>query len=232
MKSSKMMSVDTSTIVIVFVVLCFLIVVVKAAYDYNRFTSAHENFIANYKTKLSEFATLGKSGLAIAAAGAIPALAGVRVASADNNNKKLLTLSNQPQPNRLQQTQRKRISWVGGQPSSSEKKGGNNCLFDATIEACGLFDPVTGKPSNSQELRERCDVVLKEQDLPLIPHGEPAGEQYLQALSFILKRKIKIYKGDRENFVAEIRHSDVDENAESFSIVHTGSQLNGHWVAY
>jgi hypothetical protein len=213
--------IDPSTAAIVFVVLCFLIVVLKASYDYVRFTNAHEKFISNYKTKLSELSKIGKAGLAIAAAGVAPAVLAGRVDDVSSVEAVAPILP-----------KRKRLAWVGGQPSSSEKRGRNNCLFDATIEACGLFDPITGKPSNSQELRERCDVVLKEQGLPLIPHGEPAGEQYLQALSFVLKRKIKIYKGGRENFVAEIKHSDVDENVEPFSIVHTGSQLNGHWVAY
>ena len=234
---SKKMSSSSTAVVIVFVVLCFFIVVLKAAYDYSRFTNTYEKIMQDYnvgsiRAKLLDIAKAGSTVAAVAVASTVGGGGGGESASSSSPQNSALTAH---QNVTVADKKRKSIAWVGGgggeNDKEEEKKGANNCLFDATVKACNLVDPKTGKPCNSQILREKCDEILKEEGLPLIPHGEPAGEQYLQALSRILNKRIKVYKGNRTNFVAEIGHSDVPEDADHFSIVHLGSQLAGHWVA-
>lgn len=132
--------------------------------------------------------------------------------------------------------------------------GMNNCLFDSVILSAKNVKGVDGTTNNkillptedSQELRQICNQLLEKEGFPLIPDGEPAGEQYIQALSKILNCKIKIYKNHPENFIADVKHSDVvvgcrsesegDETSETaavntISIVHIGPEECGHWVS-
>ncbi len=118
------------------------------------------------------------------------------------------------------------------------RRGMNNCLFDSVIASVKARRQEEEKNFNlptedSQELRDLCNKLLEKEGFPLIPDGEPAGEQYIQALSKILDCKIKIYKNHPENFVADVKHSDVseDESCKDISIVHVGPEEHGHWVS-
>lgn len=112
------------------------------------------------------------------------------------------------------------------------RRGMNNCLFDSVIEAFKKEGKKELLPTeDSQKLREICDEILEKEGFPLIPHGEPAGEQYIQALSKLLNHTIKIHKDHPDNFVADVKHSDVSDVCPSISIVHLGSEDCGHWVS-
>lgn len=100
-------------------------------------------------------------------------------------------------------------------------RGQNNCLFDACRYAYDC--PYT----DSQTLRDDCNLLLKEENLPIIPDGQPAGEGYLYVLSKILNRKINVIAKDK-TFL--IQHSSIDDNTETINIKHVGSAMNGHWT--
>lgn len=108
------------------------------------------------------------------------------------------------------------------------RRGGNNCLFDAMICSLSARD-ASGKILCSQGLREHCDEILKSENMPIIPTGEPAGEQYLQALSKVFKCGISVMRGG--SHIATIRHSDVPETSPETTIRHMGAALCGHWTA-
>lgn len=105
--------------------------------------------------------------------------------------------------------------------------GGNNCLFDAVLEASSLKNRSSGR---SQRLRELCDAILTKEGLPLIPNGMPAGEQYIQACSLAIGRPIRVCSsGSGSVFI--VAHSRVAEGEASIAITHVGEQMAGHWVA-
>jgi hypothetical protein len=111
-----------------------------------------------------------------------------------------------------------------------KRRGGmNNCLFDSVIHTFSRNN-LPLPTQESQALREMCDDILKAEGMPLIPHGEPAGEQYIQALSKILNVSIKIFKDHPNNYMTSVKHSDVADDAVCVSIVHLGTREHGHWV--
>jgi hypothetical protein len=107
------------------------------------------------------------------------------------------------------------------------RDGGNNCLFEASLNAL----KIDWRRVSPQMLRNACDIVLKEEGLPIIPRGHMAGEQYIQALSKIFSRRINVYKRAFGPGAIPIKHEDVPDDAPSFSIKHLGHQEAGHWVA-
>jgi hypothetical protein len=101
----------------------------------------------------------------------------------------------------------------------------NNCLFDAVLHSSGLAQ----QGANSQGLRNECDKVLLSEGMPLIPRGTPAGEQYLQAISCVLNRGIRVYRDDWSGPI-DIKHELVSPSAEVIHIKHIGNSLHGHWL--
>jgi hypothetical protein len=119
-------------------------------------------------------------------------------------------------------------------PSGDCIGGGNNCLFDAVIASTSLRCPLSGRVANSQRLRDLCDCILEREGLPTIQKGEPAGEQYLQALSYATRRPLSVYIY-KKGKIADVAHETVatttaDDPVDPIPIIHMGSQLNGHWV--
>lgn len=106
--------------------------------------------------------------------------------------------------------------------------GYNNCLFDAVISASEMKNPSTGSLVDSQRLREVCDSYLIQEGFPTIPINQPAGEQYLQALSRVLDRPVSVFSGD--SHIADVRHSLASENNDPVKISHSGTDMNGHWT--
>lgn len=98
----------------------------------------------------------------------------------------------------------------------------NNCLFDAVIKSADL------KGKSALDLRIEAEGVLTSEGFPLIPRGEPAGEQYIGALSKITERPIFVKK---DNARFEVRHESVPEAAGNAPIVieHLGNAMGGHW---
>lgn len=111
---------------------------------------------------------------------------------------------------------------------SQTTHGGNNCLFDAVISSLNARDQ-SGRRPNSQGLRESCDELLRSENMPLIPAGHPAGEQYLQALSKIFNCGLVVMRNGQH--VATVRHSDVSETSPETVIRHMGAALYGHWTS-
>lgn len=105
-------------------------------------------------------------------------------------------------------------------------EGANNCLFEATLDALSIDK----RRITPQMLRNVCDLVLSKEGFPLIPKGETAGEQYLQALSKIFERKIIVDKNGYKSSVV-IRHWEVPEDCEQFKLRHLGHSVFGHWVS-
>ena len=105
----------------------------------------------------------------------------------------------------------------------------NNCLFDASIDYINSKSLGIYKYS-SQYLRNECNKILKEEGLPIIPNGKPAGEQYLQALSKYFNMQILV-KFDGYSYT--IRHGNLYNkcDVDTIKLRHIGSQMNGHWIA-
>lgn len=110
----------------------------------------------------------------------------------------------------------------------SRKRGPNNCLFDAVIRSC---DPkYDGRSMNSQALREYADTLIqKDGHYPTIPFGQPAGEGYLQILSFIFQCTLSIHT--QTNPPQLVRDERVAESAPVFALRHIGTATAGHWMA-
>ena len=120
--------------------------------------------------------------------------------------------------------------------------GKNNCLFDACLKsyektAGGIpfsypsttsGEGVVRISPSSQKLRLMCNDLLKTEGMPIFEDGSPAGEQYLQAVSNILCKRIEVYRNMK--FVASVKHEDVVDEEGCLSICHLGNTQSGHWV--
>ena len=100
----------------------------------------------------------------------------------------------------------------------------NNCLFDAVCES--YFGRKTDK--TSAFLRKECNRVLEmKMKWPIIAWGEPAGEQYLQVLSYIFEVVIHVKKGDE---MYKVAYNDKYKDKKKVYLEHLGNQDFGHWV--
>ena len=102
---------------------------------------------------------------------------------------------------------------------------GNNCLFDAVRNTC---ETLRTRFTTSQALREACSTELKAEGFPIIPNGEPAGEQYLQAISKISQSPIEVVRGNTNTLIS---HSEDFMKSTPITIRHVGSTVGGHWMA-
>jgi len=122
-------------------------------------------------------------------------------------------------------------------PRTVNPVGKNNCLFAAAItymkRTPSRFErylTIYGGASGAQTLRDACTVSLREDGLPTIPDGKPAGEQYLNALSKVLRSIIEV---DIEKTGKTYRVIDTDAQFPSLiRITHAGSRRSGHWKAF
>ena len=116
-----------------------------------------------------------------------------------------------------------------------DKLSQNNCLFEAVLTSFkkeeGRQFGIRGIGMTPPNMREICNNLLEDENLPTFEDGEPAGEQYITIVSLILDRQINVYKDFVNEKVCVVKHEKVFDSAKTISIMHLGDKISGHWVS-
>lgn len=141
----------------------------------------------------------------------------------------------------------------------------NNCLFDATIAALHqlglriIIKTDVAKRSKlytlgkqtlpvlfpyhevSADLRHASNYILRNEGLSGSPNGEPAGGEYIMALSKLLKIQFDVHSetlvGTKSvPIVMRVKHETTPANAITIAIKHLkhptkDRSIDGHWIA-
>lgn len=144
---------------------------------------------------------------------------------------------------------------------ASARKGANNCLFEAVIEAGDIRSPKDGTRANPQLLREVCMRELKKDPMVVacsdteaaqstgaavgarsvvdaVSDGNVTGGEFLAILSKVLRVKIHVNvagstarRGWMPDLIAYDAEIAEDASAPIIHIRHIGDADFGHWEA-